>query len=128
MDPIDWYLEAEIAVRNAVPEIAMLNPRPSLNSKPKAMVLPDRANMPPKAGDVEHREGGETITWISETCYISSKPPSILFNPVPGLMLPTCKVRSMSERAREKAMEGMAKETQPEYLRKPPPESEPFRP
>jgi hypothetical protein len=117
--PIDWHREAEIAVRNAVPEIVRLNPKPSLDSKPKALVLPDRANMPPKAGDVWHREGGETITWISETCYISNKPPSILFNPVPGLMLPTCKVRSMAERAAEKRAQEMIKETQPEYLRRP---------
>jgi hypothetical protein len=117
--PIDWYAEAEIAVRNAVPEIVRLNPKPSLDSKPRALVLPDRANMPHKAGDVEHREGGETITWINETCYYSNKPPSILFNPVPGLAMPTCKVRSMAERAAEKRAQEMVKEAQPEYLRRP---------
>ena len=42
---------------------------------PKGMGPPPEPGSQHVAGDTEHREGGEVITWISDRCYYTNKPP-----------------------------------------------------
>lgn len=121
--PIDWYAEGLRSARNAFPDEVREKPAPSLDSKPQALVLPDKSRQPHKFGDVEHYEGGEIITWINETCFISNKPSEGGFGGLsdrsiaPRLKVPTCKARSMARRRGEAAAKAL-EELKPGYLRR----------
>jgi len=100
---VDWYAEGQRAARNAFPDNAKVKPETSLDSEPKAMELPDLSNRPHKRGDTEHFEGGETITWLDERCYVSNRPvPPPTMAGEFQMARPVCKVRSMKARQREK--------------------------
>lgn len=122
--PIDWYAEGLRSARNAFPGEVREKPAPSLDSKPQALVLPDKSRQPHKYGDEEHLEGGEIITWMNETCYVSHRPAEGGFGGLsdysraPHLKVWTCKRRSMKERRGEAAAKAL-EEFKPDYLRRP---------
>jgi hypothetical protein len=116
---IDWYAEGQRSARNAFKDEVREKPGPSLDSKPQALVLPDASSQPHKFGDDEHREGGENLFWINETCYYSNKPTESMFGVTPWLKLPTCKARSMSERRSEASAADLEKAARPDYLDRP---------
>jgi hypothetical protein len=116
---IDWYAEGQRSARNAFKDKVQEKPGPSLDSKPQALVLPDTSNQPHKFGDDEHREGGENLFWINETCYYSNKPTESMFGVTPWLKLPTCKARSMSERRSEASAADLENAAKPDYLDRP---------
>lgn len=134
--PIDWYAEAARSARNAFPDEVGEKPAPSLDSRPQALVLPDKSKQPHKFGDEEHLEGGEIITWMNETCYVSNKLTEGFGglsdrSRAPQLKVWTCKRRSMKERRGEAAAKAL-EELKPGYLRRPlpgsdQPEAQPFR-
>ena len=117
--PIDWYAEGQRSARNAYKDDVREKPEPSLHSKPQALVLPDRSNQPHKLGDSEHREGGEIITWINETCFYSYKPAESMYVGPPRLKLPICKTRSMAARRSEAMAAELEKDAKPDYLSRP---------
>jgi hypothetical protein len=106
---IDWYAESARAARKAFPDNAQVKPDTSQDSKPKDQG-PGLSSAPHKAGDSERRDGGETITWINETCYISNRPvaPPTMAGEF-QMLRPVCKVRSMKERKSEKDAAGLEK-------------------
>ena len=57
LPPIDWDAEGARSVRDVFRDEVPGIPKPSLDSKPQALVLPDTSNLPHKAGDTEHFEG-----------------------------------------------------------------------
>ena len=79
-------------------------------------MLPDKSNLPHKAGDTEHFEGGEVITWVNERCYYSNRPGPMTFG---GASQKVCKTRSMSARRSEARAAELQKAITPEYLRTP---------
>ncbi len=91
-------------------------PAASLDSKPVALVLPDKSKQPHKAGDTEHFEGGEVITWLNERCYVSNRPGPVGFG---GESKKMCKVRSMAARRSEAMAAELEKDVKPEYLSRP---------
>lgn len=114
--PIDWYAEGARSARNAFRDEVREKPAPSLDSKPVALVLPDKSKQPHKAGDTEHFEGGEVITWINERCYFSNRPAPVGFG---GESKKVCKVRSMAARRSEAMAAELEKDAKPEYLSRP---------
>jgi hypothetical protein len=114
--PIDWDAEGAGSVRNASRDAAREKPQPSLDSKPRVLVLPDKSKLPPKAGDTEHFEGGEVITWINEICHYTNRPGPMNFG---GESQKVCKVRSMNERRSEALAAELEKAVKPDYLSKP---------
>jgi hypothetical protein len=114
--PIDWYAEGARSARNAFKDEMREKPAPSLDSKPQVLVLPDKSNMPHKAGDTEHFEGGEVITWVNERCYYTNRPAAILFG---GASQRVCKVRSMAERRSEAMARELEKAVKPDSLGRP---------
>jgi hypothetical protein len=117
--PIDWYAEGARSAREVFKDQLRETPEPSLDSKPQALVLPDRSNLPHKAGDTEHFEGGEVITWVNERCYYSNRPSAISFG---GASQKVCKTRSMSQRRSEARAAEMEKAIKPDYLDRPLPQ------
>ena len=114
--PIDWYAESARAARNAFSDEVREKPAPSLDSKPVALVLPDKSKQPHKAGDTEHFEGGEVITWLNERCYVSNRPGPVGFG---GESKKVCKVRSMAARRIVALAAELEKDVKPEYLSRP---------
>jgi hypothetical protein len=113
---IDWYAEGQRSARNAFKDEVHDKPEPSLDSKPQALVLPDKSNLPHKSGDTEHFEGGEVITWVNERCYYRNRAPPESFGAMPQRI---CKVRSMSERRSEAMAAELEKAAKPDYLNRP---------
>jgi hypothetical protein len=114
--PIDWYAEGTRSARNAFKDEVHEKPAPSLDSRPVALVLPDKSKQPHKKGDTEHFEGGEVITWLNERCYVSNRPGPIGFG---GASQKICKVRSMAARRSEAMAAELEKDAKPEYLSRP---------
>ena len=109
LPPIDWYAEGQRAARNAFPDNAQVKPD-TQDSAPKVQE-PGLSSVPHKAGDSERIEGGETITWINETCYISNRPvPPPTMAGEFQMLRPVCKVRSMNRRRSEKDAAGLKDE------------------
>ena len=119
--PVDWYAEAAIVTRGRVIDEAPAKPQPSPGPGGEALVLQDDAGVPHKNGQVERREGGELITWISDLCYYSNRSTESLIGGPPTLKLPTCKVRSKRAREAEARAEALEKGAKPDYLAPPPP-------
>jgi hypothetical protein len=113
--PIDWDAEGARSVGNLRDEVRE-KPGPSLDSKPQVLVLPDKSNLPPKAGDTKHFEGGEVITWINEVCHYTNRPGPMNFG---GASEKVCKVRSMNERRSEALAAELEKAVTPDYLTRP---------
>jgi hypothetical protein len=116
---IDWYAEGQRSARNAFKGKVQEKPGPSLDSKPRVLVLPDTSSQPHKVGDDEHREGGENLFWINESCYYSNKPTESMFGVTPWLKLPTCKTSGMAERRSEASAADLEKTAKPDYLERP---------
>jgi len=114
--PIDWYAEGARSARNTFRDEVREKPAPSLDSKPVTLVLPDKSKQPHKAGDTEHFEGGEVITWVNERCYFSNRPGPTGFG---GESKKVCKVRSMAARRSEAMAAELEKDAKPEYLSRP---------
>jgi hypothetical protein len=108
--PIDWDAEGARSAGNL--EVGE-KPGPALDSKPQALVLPDKSNLPHKAGDTEHFEGGQLITWINEVCYYTSRPGPMNFG---GESRKVCKVRSMNDRRSEALAAELESAVKPKYL------------
>ena len=88
---------------------------------------PGLSSVPHKAGDSERTEGGETITWINETCYISNRPaPPPTMAGEFQMLRPVCKVRSMNRRRSEKDAAGLKDEAALEEKPQPSDSSNPF--
>jgi hypothetical protein len=127
LPPIDWYAEGQRAARNAFPDNAKLSPEGSLDSAPKAMELPDLSNRPHQRGDTEHFEGGESITWLDERCYITNRPvPPPTMAGEFQMQRPVCKVRSMKARQREKDAAALKEAGDPVEKPQPSNSSNPF--
>jgi hypothetical protein len=77
------------------------------------------SNMPHKAGDTEHFDGGEVITWVNERCYYTNRPGPIGFG---GTSQKVCKTRSMAERRSEAFAAELEKAAKPNYLSRPLPQ------
>ncbi len=92
---VDWIDERRREVDNVVERQAADAALPKIGQHAKAMDLPHEA-FEHKAGVIEHDVGGETIEWINDRCYYTSKAPGVpnYF----GLMLPTCKPRANAPR------------------------------
>jgi hypothetical protein len=115
VSPIDWDAEGARSARNLRDE-GREKPGPALDSKPRVLVLPDQSNLLPQAGDTEHFEGGEVITWVNEVCYYTNQPGPMNFG---GESRKVCKVRSMHERRSEALAAELEKAVTPDYLTRP---------
>jgi hypothetical protein len=111
--PPDWYAEG-VRSAHAFTDDPRGKPNP-LDSKPQVLVLPDTSNLAHKAGDTEHFEGGEVITWINERCYYTQLPSAVYFG---GTSQRVCKKRSMNERHSESLAAELEQAVTPVYLRK----------
>lgn len=120
---VDWYAEGTRVARSVVIDTPAARPQPSPDAEARVLVLPDDAGEPHRNGDVERREGGELITWISERCYYSNRSTESLTGGPPTLKLPTCKVRGRSARDSEASADALEEAAKPEYL-----EAAPVRP
>jgi hypothetical protein len=88
---VDWVAERQREVARIVERDAAQRARPKIGQHPRGMELPHE-EFEHKAGVVEHYEGGETIEWINDRCYYTTKQAAVP-NPF-GLMLPVCKPRA----------------------------------
>ena len=110
--PIDWDAEGARSVGNLKEEVKEKRGT-ALDSKPQVLVLPDRSNLPPKAGDTQRFEGGQVITWINEVCHYTSRPGPMNFG---GESRKVCKVRSMNKRRSEALAAELERGIKPKYL------------
>jgi hypothetical protein len=90
---VDWVGERKREVAYVVARQETEAARPHIGQHAKAMDLPhDRSG--PGAGVVEHAEGGQTIEWINDRCYLSNK--RVIPNFI-GFGIATCKPRAHEE-------------------------------
>ncbi len=107
---IDWNTAAAKASRDFVGQQELESRGSVLDSKPGVLVLPPTAKKH-KAGDTEHYEGGEVITWINDSCYVKLDPERT----GPDFRR-ICKTGSQYERNSEARAEALEKAVKPRYL------------
>jgi hypothetical protein len=106
---IDWNAAAAKASRDFVGQQELESRGSPLNSKPAVLAMPSAKKH--KAGDTEHFDGGEVITWENDLCYDKLDPmrTSIDFRRI-------CKTRTKSERNSDERAEALEKAVKPRYL------------
>ncbi|MEJ0100420.1 MAG: hypothetical protein WDO12_12075 [Pseudomonadota bacterium] len=106
---IDWNAAAAKASRDFVGQQETQSRGSVLESKPSVLAMPSAKKH--KAGDSEHFEGGEVITWANDLCYdkLDAMRTSIDFRRI-------CKTRSKSERNSDQRAEALEKAVKPRYL------------
>jgi hypothetical protein len=112
LPPVDWEAEARRAGQRMAQAAEAPVPESRLDSRPKVLELPQRGSASPRAGDVVHLEGGVMNTWLNQRCFMRSGQPGPTLQGA-TLSLPTCKVRSMKERASEEIVESLARDLAP---------------
>jgi hypothetical protein len=92
---VDWVGERQREVAVILERQAAAEARPKIGQPPKGMDLPHE-QFEHEAGVVEHSAGGETIEWINDRCYYTTKQAAVP-NPF-NLMLPVCKPKANAPR------------------------------
>jgi hypothetical protein len=94
---VDWTDERHREIATVVKRQSDEAARPKIGRPPsRGTELPPPEPFEHKRGDIEHGAGGETIEWINNRCYYTTKP-SPVRNRL-SLMLPTCKSRANAPR------------------------------
>jgi hypothetical protein len=72
---IDWFAQGTAAANSTVARQNAEQAMRSLDSKPQTIELPKEV-MRRREGTTQRFDDGEMITWISERCYVTNRPPS----------------------------------------------------
>ena len=113
---IDWHAELSRSLGESMrQQEEQERLKTSLDSKPKALVMPEISRQP-KAGDNFRLDGGAVLTWLSKRCYFLSDPGRLY-----GGSGRKCPGPSELDRRTAELVAGLEEVVKPDYLKEPPP-------